>query len=435
MPQDTPDVLVVDDDPIVGQLTLNLLKEAGLKATLTSDSEEVISFIQKAPPKLVILDVMMPGVDGITLLNQIKSDPAVQNIKVVMLSGKSFAVEKQRAYKLGADLFIEKPYDIQTFANQIISVIKGGGPKGMPLAPKAPPQPQETKSEYIPPQNVRIRIWGCRGLSPSIPSQPSRYGYQTSCVSVETPHGMFILDAGSGIIPLGHEILKRGGPKELWILMTHFHLDHVLGLGVFPCAQRAGYKIHIGGANDPEKNLQGLIQEVFYGSFSSFSQPPKAEIDLYELQEDFYDLIPNVKLSTLYSNHPTTTLCFKLEMKGKKIVYCPDSEIYGEEATALQDYDEKLANFCEGADILIHNAQFTEEDYEKHKKEGHSCPTNVLELAAERAQVKEVVLFHHDASYSDEALDWILANSQKLINQKKWKIQCQMAKEGLAIEL
>ncbi|MBI4056130.1 MAG: response regulator [Elusimicrobia bacterium] len=434
MPPDMLDVLIVEDDPIVGQLTLNLLLEAGLKAELTMDSEEVISLVRKNTPKAMVMDVMMPGIDGITLLKTIKKDPEMKKIKVAMVSGKSFLMDKQKAYKMGADLFIEKPYDVKTFAEQIQRLVKTGDSGIVPTAPVLTQEPKNSGPTALLPRNIQLRIWGCRGLSASIPNQISQYGHQTSCVSLETPHGLFILDAGSGIIPLGNEILKRNGPKEMWILLTHFHMDHILGLGAFPCAQQQGYKIHVGGANDPEKNLQTLIQDVFYGSFSSIPHPPKSQIDIYELLEDSYELVPQVKLHTLYSNHPSTTLGFKFEIGGKKIIYCPDSEVYGEDVTALQDYDEKLSDFCQGADLLIHDAQYTEEDYLKHKNEGHSSAFNVLELA-DNAKIKKLIFFHHNPSYSDEVLDKILAKAQNIIRDRKGPLQCDMAREGLLLEL
>ncbi|MFH1619833.1 MAG: response regulator, partial [bacterium] len=410
MPDENPDIIVVDDDPMVGTLSRDLLTDEGYNVLLFNDSIQAISAIKEKKPRLVVMDIMMPGLDGMELCRRIKSDPLLKGTRVILVSGKSFQVEKHRAFKLGADTFIQKPYNVETFSKTVKQLLEGGSPPP-PLTQETPPPsaPMAAREETPEPPDldpgvIRVITWGCRALPAMMPNSVSRHGRQTSCVSVETGDHLFILDGGTGIVGLGREIVRKKRPKTIWIILTHFHLDHILGLGEFEPLLLPGYTINIVGTNDPDKNLRDMVQGIFYGSFAWLKTPPSARLELFEVLEDTYELVPGIKLLTMYSNHPTTTLCLGLELGGKKIIYAPDSEIFGE-TTSMQDYDEKFAWFCRDADLFIHDANYDGKEYELHKNEGHSSVTNVLEFAAEKARVKELVLFHLNASSGDEELE------------------------------
>jgi ribonuclease BN (tRNA processing enzyme) len=193
-------------------------------------------------------------------------------------------------------------------------------------------------------------------------------------------------------------------------------------------SQNPNFSIHIAGANDPERSLKEMAQSAFYSSYSLAKQPPKAKIDLYELLEDNYELMPGIKLTTMYANHPTSTLIYILEMFGKKIVYAPDSEIWGE-ATALQDYDERLGIFSKDADIFIHDVNYNDKDYEIHNHEGHSGLSIVLDFA-NKANIRNLVLFHLNHGYSDETLDKMYLEAQNIVKTKGYTLNCHMAAES-----
>src|ERR1700692_4819270 len=130
-------VIVVDDDPIVGSLTLELLKDAGFEARLIQDSLKAQDEIKREQPSLVVLDILMPGIDGLTLLHRLKSDPLTKKIRAIVVSGKSFAAEKTRALQYGAALFIEKPYDVDSFGAQVTALMKDAGVEPHASAPPA----------------------------------------------------------------------------------------------------------------------------------------------------------------------------------------------------------------------------------------------------------------------------------------------------------
>ena len=412
-------IIIVDDDPFVGVLTTSLLKDAGYDTQLIADSRQALGVIEETQPALVLLDILMPGIDGLTLCQQIKSNPALKAVKVAMVSGKAFQADKDRAIQLGADAFIAKPYNVQDFAQKI---------RGIIVTPETR-QPAAAASAGGGAAAFQIKFWGCRGAMAS-PIAASRYGRRTSCVSVEFKDRLLVFDAGSGLLDLGAQVLKEGRHRKTWLFLTHFHPDHLEGLGSFACARAAGHTLYITGANDPEKSLQEAVSSAFENSPSS--DPITAEIRLYEVLEDAYEIMPGVKLASFYANHPTTTLGYKLSAQNRTLVYCPVGEIYGDAATAQQDYDQKLGALCLGADILIHDAHFTEADYEANKDQGHSSFSNAIDFAA-RHKVKKLALFHHNGQYSDETIDQMAKDAEKIVSDRKYSLDCVVAAEGMTL--
>ncbi len=421
-------IIVVDDDPLVGELSSSLLRDAGYEVELINDSFKALDIIKTQPPAVAILDILMPGLDGLTLCHRIKSDPATKNVQVAMVSGKAFHADRKRALDYGAALFIEKPYNVDTFAKQVGELIAGQAPPPPALTAEARlgPQPQGTADAKL-----HMTIWGCRSLSPFKGGEPSRYGRQTACVSLETASDILIFDAGSGIVPLGREIIKNGRFRNLWLFLTHFDQDHIEGLANFAPAYATGYKLNISGANDPDQALQDRIQRIFEAA------PPElgalqTELQLFEMREETYEVLPGVQVSPFFANHPGTTLGFIIEHGGRRFVYCPDSEIYGEQGTAMQDYDERLGRLVQDADVLIHDGRYLDSDYQTRKNNGHSSWANALHLAA-RSGVKHLILFHHDDAYPDAVLDRIAADAQEIVAQKGYKLKVSMAREALKI--
>ncbi len=428
-----PDIIIIDDDPMVGELSRDLLVDAGYTVTLVQDSLEALATIKAQMPRLIVTDIMMPGISGMDICKAVKSDPALKHIKIIVVSGKSYQVEKQRAFQFGADFFLQKPYNVETFSNTVKSILNDSpaNPAPPPAAPVAPAiiQDEAPQMSDLDPGQIRVTVWGSRGLPLELPNSASRYGRQTSCVSVETRDHLFVFDAGTGAVELGREIVaKKRHYKDIWICLTHFHLDHILGLGSFAPIYDPNFSIHLIGANDPEKSLKEVAQATFYSSFSLTKHPPKAKIDIYEILEDNYELLPGVKLSSMYANHPTNTLVYVLDMLGKRITYAPDSEIWGD-ATAFQDYDEKLGGFVRGSELFMHDAAFTDADYETRKHEGHSGLSIVVDFAAEKAQARELVLLHAQPEYSDEQLDGMLAAAKARVQQKGFSLNCYLPSE------
>jgi ribonuclease BN (tRNA processing enzyme) len=249
---------------------------------------------------------------------------------------------------------------------------------------------------------------------------------------VETPSYLFVFDAGSGLVPLGDALTASGRHNELWMFLTHFHPDHVEGLSSFSCARDKDITLHISGASDPDKPLEQALKAALEPGFGG-SMPP-AKIELYELMEQAYAILPGVRLTVFYANHPGTTLAYALQTDGRKIVYCPDSELYGEDATALQDYDEKIGAVCRGADLLFHDGRYTVEDHKKNRNTGHSSFLSAVDFAGKN-KVKTLVLVHQDAAYSDEQLDAMGKQGQARADERGYALKVVVGREGLSLTL
>ncbi|MEK7233035.1 MAG: response regulator [Elusimicrobiota bacterium] len=415
-------IIIIDDDTLVGGLTRDLLTEAGYDTLLLRESRGALDIIKAEKPVLVILDILMPGLDGFTLLHQLKSDPETEKISAIIVSGKSFEVEKQRAAQYGAEAFIAKPYDVALFAQKVDEIMgkRDIKPKEIAHGPSQPTSILRT--------TIRAAVWGCRSTSSADSPTAPGYGRHTSCVSIETPSHIFVFDAGSGIGLLGDELMRSGKHKELWIFLTHFHRDHVEGFADFPCAREKDYTLHISGASDPEKSLEQSLKAAFKLGFGE--ELPPAKIELYEMLEQTYEILPGVRLSAFYANHPGTTLAYVLQTDGRKIVYCPDSELYGECATALQDYDEKIGAICRGADLMFHDGRYTAEDHKKNQNSGHSSFLDAVDFAGKNL-VKTLVLVHQDASYSDAMLDAMGTQAQTRADERGYKTTVVIGRENL----
>lgn len=416
------EIIVVDDDPIAGTLTTEILADAGYRMLLINESTKAMAAIKANMPRLCVLDILMPGIDGITLCKMLKEDPQTKAIRIIIVSGKSFQAEKDRAIRLGADIFVEKPYNVDTFAQGVTNLI--GPPAG------GPAEPEPLLEAAAPADILTVKFWGTRSAALN---SPSKYGSRTPCVTIQAGKDFFILDAGTGLIPLGKELVAKRTHKELWLLLTHFHPNHVDGLAEFAPLFDPEFVIHWAGANDLEMSIENFLMQSLQAAYTKTGKAPAAQMDFYEFIESTYNLNPETKLATVYMNHPTTSLCYALERGGKKIIYCPDSELYSDPA-ALQDFNEKFAGFAQGATLLIHDAMFTEDDYERNKNQGHSSFHMAVEEAV-RCEVKDLVLFHHNAIYPDDQLDGVAASALERVKAKEVECRVVMATEGLTLEI
>lgn len=420
------DILIVDDDPLLGNLSSELLQQAGHTTKVLQDSARALESILAERPKLVVVDIMMPGLDGMSLCHQLRSRPETRDLPIVIVSGKTFYEEKRRAQKYGVALYLPKPYDVDTFARRVGRVL------GAQVGPPQPAQPPSTLQ--MPTVGLRFQVWGCRSLPENGTLEGSRFGANSPCVTLATPNHLFIFDGGTGLVRLGEEVVKQGGPKLLWLFLTHFHKAHTQGLASFGCARSPGYVLHVAGANDPARDLQSRLREVFTSGAGASQAPLSAKVELFEVEEDAYEILPNVRLGSIYTNHPSTTLAFSLELSGRRFAYCPDGEILGEEGTALQDSDEKLARFCRGADLLVLNARFDDLDYESQRNSGHTSWPKAVEFAA-GCEAKRLLLFHQDGCYSDTHLEDMEERAKRLAQDRGYSLEVGFAKEGLTVDL
>lgn len=390
-----PEILIFDDDEAFGAMTLDAVESAGYRARLFRDGARVLTLVPELRPRLVILDIMMPGLDGLAACKGLRADPALKDLRIIVSSGKTVGRVGEQAARLGADLFVPKPYEVAGFVEAVRGLI--GAPSGAPPEAAAAP--------------VAVTILGCRSAG------------VTSAVAVEAGGALLLLDAGSGLKNAA-PLLK--GRSQARLIITHYHAGHVEGL---PCLKDAGAALSICGPNDVDVSLQDLARKALYAG-----GPPSRPVELFSLVEGAFEPAPGIRLSALYVNHPGTTLAVAIEAFQKKIVYCPDNEIRLPRPGEMRDIENKLKSFARGADLLIHDARYSPPDYERHRDEGHSAYPAVVDFAVDAA-VQRLMLFHLDASYGDAEVEALGLAARSQAAAQLTSLEVLWAREGLRVAL
>lgn len=405
-------ILVVDDDPISGDLTSFLLKDAGYDVIYLQDNRATLDTVRNKKPSLVILDMLMPGPDGLSLCRQIKSDPVMRGTKTVIVSGKNFDQDKALALKSGAEDFITKPYDVEGFAKSITKILERQTTAQMTLAAKP-------AAEASPSGIISVVVRGSRSpWTGAAPAPASQYGRNTSCLSVRVKEDLIVLDAGSGILSLGEELLREGMPKSIIMILSHLHQDHVEGLARFASSLSKDVFLRLSAP-------QGAGLEKFLDT--ALPQEFQAPLEIREISPGGYEIKPGIRLEAFTVKHPEAALGVSLLAHGLKLVYCPDNELG-------DPLDEILVERCAAADLLIHDSRYDVPEHAAHRGQGHSSWVGAVDLAV-RANVKHLLLFHLDSLYDDPALDRIAASAAERVAKKGRAFPCAVAREGLKIAL
>jgi ribonuclease BN (tRNA processing enzyme) len=274
--------------------------------------------------------------------------------------------------------------------------------------------------------SLNLKFWGVRGSYPTAQRDMLGVGGNTSSVEIVTPHARLLLDAGTGVIPLGQEIV-RAPNVPLVLFLSHWHHDHLQGLPFFAPLFRPATQLAIAApAADENKIIEHLQQVMGPPQFPVEWNATRASKKLLALQENISLYIHAdgslhedwqhgaITVRTLASDgHPGGVVLYRFEYQGNAIVYATDIENDASHAP-------ELIEFARGADILIHDAQYTRAHYLGEppfaiSTHGYGHSTNEMAAAVARAaQVKQLVLFHHDPNYNDDTIARIQAQTRGL---------------------
>jgi CheY-like chemotaxis protein len=294
---------------------------------------------------------------------------------------------------------------------------------------------------------MKVRFWGTRGSIATPGPATNHFGGNTSCVEVTTASGdLLIIDCGTGIRPLARDLESRGKQGgRLNILVGHTHWDHIQGFPFFTAAFRQENTIAIHGPEGSGRSLREVLsgQMEFTYFPVELSQLP-AKITYHDLGEGIYQ-IGSARVATQYLNHPATTLGYRIEADGVVVVYLADHEPFSEQLwrggaepgcidSISHDGDRRHARFMADADLIIHDAQYTPEEYASKKTWGHSTYDYVVELAA-AAGVRRVALTHHDPDHDDSFVAAIERRAQLLAATRGASFEVFCAYEGCEIAL
>ena len=294
---------------------------------------------------------------------------------------------------------------------------------------------------------MKVRFWGTRGSIATPGPGTNHFGGNTSCVELTTPGGdLLIFDCGTGAHGLAADLMARGKKAiDANILIGHTHWDHIQGFPFFSPAFVDGNSVAIHG---PEGS-RGSLHHVLAGQmeFTYFpvelSQLPAA-ITYHDLTEGVHT-IGGARVATQFLNHPAMTLGYRVEAGGVAVVYLVDHEPFSDELwragaepgrvdSILHEGDRRHAKFMAGADLVIHDAQYTPEEYPQKKTWGHSTYEYVVQIAA-AAGVRRVALTHHDPNHNDDFVADIERRARALAEQCGTGLEVFCAYEGCELVL
>ncbi len=306
---------------------------------------------------------------------------------------------------------------------------------------------------------MKIKFWGVRGSIPCPGPDTVKYGGNTSCIELRFNeiNKQIIIDAGSGIRELGNKMMTNDlthGSIDTELFLTHTHSDHILGLPFFAPIYLKDTKLRIyGPLNFENESLKDIIgTQMSYRYFPIRQIELASQIDYIELKEGQVNAKDDpVSITAKLLNHSILCLGYRFEYQGKIVCTLYDSEPFqnvfstdpknpsydetialeGEKTAKMQN--ELLETFIKNADLVIRDAQYTEEEYQASKKGwGHSSMEYAIE-SSKNAGVKRLALFHHDPVYSDKKLDEL---TEKLCKPDALEnLEIFFAKEGMEIIL
>ncbi len=272
---------------------------------------------------------------------------------------------------------------------------------------------------------MKIRFWGTRGSIPTPGQRTVRYGGNTACVEVRDEGGsLLVLDAGTGLRELGLSLVENGEPLSFDLFLSHLHWDHIQGIPFFRPAYdgRTEIRIHAPQHPKPLKELLGMGMDDPFFPVDLDAIP--AQIHMQEFASGTQRSVGPFRVSSTRIHHPAPSLAYRVEADGRSMVYATDTE------DSFSGAENPVIALAQGVDLLVHDAQYLDTDYKKGW--GHSTIAAAVDVAV-RAKAKRLGLYPHDPDRSDDALDRIGADAQRLARERGSAAEVLVACEGMEL--
>ena len=117
-------ILIVDDNPVNLKLVQVLLSSQGYDVRSAGDAEEALAVLQEFQPRLILMDVQLPGMDGLELTRRLKADPTMRGVVILALTAYAMKGDEERMLAAGCDGYIAKPIDTRRFPQMVAELLK-----------------------------------------------------------------------------------------------------------------------------------------------------------------------------------------------------------------------------------------------------------------------------------------------------------------------
>ena len=451
-------VLLIDEDRDFRTTLREWLLADGWRVLESDEGEAGLKLIREHRPEVVICDLLMPRCNGFRLCRLVHQQPDLALTKIIISSGRGYPADRLNALEAGADEYLVKPVQRAELTDLLTKLLSTKRPTEAPSrSPLPPPKPHGAAALFVShspsvpqPQTTTVKFWGVRGSIPTPGAGTVVYGGNTSCVEIRADGEIIILDAGSGIRPLGLALIKEfnNQPINATLLISHTHWDHIQGFPFFVPAYNPNNNLRIRGFEGSSEGLQATLSSQMESPYFPISmrQMP-GHISVEELHDLEFN-IGKVQVKAAFTNHPGICVGYRLFTSCGSVAYLPDNEPYSrlrsspdstannspESLAYARKQDEKLVEFIKGADVLIIDSQYDDAEYKNHVGWGHGCLDDVVTLALV-AGVKKLLLFHHDPGHDDAQISRMVDWARKLVAMHGESLVVEAAREGLEVVL
>lgn len=285
-----------------------------------------------------------------------------------------------------------------------------------------------------------LKFWGTRGSIPVPGNSTLKYGGNTPCVEIRSESNeILILDAGSGIRELGKNLSNDYNGNSFNILFSHYHWDHIQGIPFFLPLYDKGKVVSFWGEHCGKQSVESVLSYQMTSNYFPIKMKElSAKVNFKEIKINDKFALNGMEISTFRANHSSPTVTYKISEKGKCIVYMTDNELNVNEEDekdnihSVKELNKDLIDFCRGCDYLIHDSMYDESAMLHKKGWGHTSNVT-LAFFGILAEVKNLVLFHYNPDYSDDKIDSLLEETQKVLQINNSGIKCIAAREEMSI--
>jgi phosphoribosyl 1,2-cyclic phosphodiesterase/ActR/RegA family two-component response regulator len=430
-------VLLIEDEAPARVFLSQFLKSLGWLVVEAEDGEIGLLLARQHRPELIICDLLMPRCNGFQVCRSIRQQTELAHTRIVLTTGRGYAADRMNALEAGANEYVVKPINVQHLSRIIRELVPDTAP-----AELAPDRPLNEGSD----QAAKVRFWGVRGSIPTPGTATVFYGGNTSCIEVRADGEIIILDAGTGIRPLGLALTDefKDRPMKLTLLISHTHWDHIQGFPFFLPAYDSKNQLRIMGFEGSREGLKGTLSSQMESPFFpiGLGQMP-GHIVIEELR-DLQFTIGKIVVQAIFVNHPGICVGYRLNTSRGSIAYLPDNEPFlrlrsapesgavdrSESLEFARKRDDELIAFIRDVDVLIIDAQYDVEEYKTHVGWGHGCTDDAVALALQ-AKAKKLFLFHHDPNHEDAKISQMVLHAQQLTEQAGGSLSVDAAREGV----